>query len=281
MQTATAIDREALKSEVIDLHTEVTRRRHARDPVQMAFDLGFTADRWQAKLMRSKHPRILACTSRQAGKSQTAALVALHEAITVPKSLTLIVSKALRQSRELFGKVRDSWDQLLDFASADGLPYQTPELELTEDNYLSLRFASGARIVSIPANSSTIRGFSAVSLILIDEAAFVPDQLYLAVRPMLIVSKGRLMMLSTPFGKRGAFFNEWSGAGAQDWQRFEVPAGEVPRIAPADLESERLALGRWWFEQEYLCRFNDAIDQVFSTSDIERAEQDYPVMEFA
>ncbi len=266
---------------LLNLKAEVARRRHERDPVQMAFDLGFRPDPWQAKLLRSKHSRILACTSRQAGKSQTAAIVALHEAVTKPKSLTLIVSKALRQSRELFGKVRDSWDQLLDFASGQELPYKTPSLELTEDNYLSLKFASGSRIVSIPANSSTIRGFSAVSLIVVDEAAFVPDSLYLAVRPMLIISKGRLMMLSTPFGKRGAFYNEWCGAGAKDWQRFEVPAESVPRISPADLESERLALGRWWFEQEYLCKFNDAVDQVFSSTDIERAESDYEVLEFA
>jgi Terminase large subunit, T4likevirus-type, N-terminal len=258
---------------LIQIKAELARRRHEGDPVQMAFDLGFRPDPWQAKLMRSQSKRILACTSRQGGKSQTAALCALHEAITKPVSLTLIVSKAMRQSRELFGKVRDSWEQLLSFAAMEGLPYQTPELELTEDNLTSLRFANMSRIVSIPASNSTIRGFSAVSLIIIDEAAFVPDELYLSVRPMLIISKGRLLMLSTPFGKRGHFYREWSGLGAKDWERYEVPATMIPeeRISAEDLRAERDALDDWWFEQEYLCRFQDAIGQVFASEDIDRS----------
>ena len=112
---------------------------------------------------------------------------------------------------------------------------------------------------------------AAVSLIIIDEAAFVPDELYLSVRPMLIISKGRLLMLSTPFGKRGHFYTEWCGHGANDWERYEVPASQVPRISAEDLKSEEAALGRWWFEQEYLCRFQDAIGQVFASEDIDRS----------
>jgi hypothetical protein len=37
----------------------------------------------------------------------------------------------------------------------------------------------------------TIRGFSAATLIVEDEAARVPDDLYFSVRPMLAVSGGR------------------------------------------------------------------------------------------
>jgi hypothetical protein len=56
----------------------------------------------------------------------------------------------------------------------------------------------------------------------VDEASRVPDELYFAVRPMLAVSGGALMMLTTPYGKRGIFYEEWtSGHG---WARYEVPA---------------------------------------------------------
>jgi hypothetical protein len=70
---------------------------------------------------------------------------------------------------------------------------------------------------------------------------------------MLAVSGGRLICLSTPYGKRGFFYEAW--AGREDWLRVEVPATRVKRIAPAFLEEERRALGESWFRQEYLCSF--------------------------
>jgi hypothetical protein len=56
------------------------------------------------------------------------------------------------------------------------------------DNEMSSQFPNGSRIVGLPGSEGTIRGFSAVSLLLVDEASRVPDELYLAVRPMLAVS---------------------------------------------------------------------------------------------
>jgi hypothetical protein len=53
--------------------------------------------------------------------------------------------------------------------------------------------------VGLPGTEATIRGFSAVSLLLVDEAARCSDELYLAIRPMLAVSDGTLWLMSTPF----------------------------------------------------------------------------------
>jgi len=66
---------------------------------------------------------------------------------------------------------------------------------------MSLEFPNGARIIGLPGSEATIRGFSAVSLLLVDEAARVSDDLYKAIRPMLAVSAGELWLMSTPFGK--------------------------------------------------------------------------------
>ena len=68
------------------------------------------------------------------------------------------------------------------------------------------------------------------------------------------MSGGRLIAFSTPFGTRGWWYEEWEHGGA-GWERFEIPATQCPRIAPAFLAEEQRALGEWWFEQEYLCRF--------------------------
>src|SRR5207244_4416310 len=118
---------------------------------------------------------------------------------------------------------------------------------------LRLELANGSRIVSLPGDEATVRGFSGVALLVIDEAARVNDALYYSVRPMLAVSQGRLVSLSTPFGKRGWFHDEWFGEG--DWERVKITAEECPRIPATFLAEERRALGERWYKQEYLCSF--------------------------
>ena len=134
---------------------------------------------------------------------------------------------------------------------------------------MRIEFANGSRVVSLPGDEGTIRGFSGVSLLIIDEAARVDDNLYRAVRPMLAVSRGRLVALSTPFGQRGWFFDAWQSS--EEWERVRVTADECPRITPEFLAAERRTLGERWYRQEYLCSFEDTIDAVFSAEDIQAA----------
>jgi hypothetical protein len=94
----------------------------------------------------------------------------------------------------------------------------------------------------------------------------VDDALYFAVRPMLAVSGGALIMLSTPAGRRGVFFEEWTEG--EGWERYEVPASEVSRISEAFLEEERASLPRRIYRQEYECSFEETEDQVFSFEDV-------------
>lgn len=79
---------------------------------------------------------------------------------------------------------------------------------------------------------------------------------------MLAVSGGRLILMSTPFGKRGHFFTEWT-QGGDTWERVEIRAEECPRIASTFLAEEKKALGEWWYRQEYGCEFVETVDQVF------------------
>jgi hypothetical protein len=109
-----------------------------------------------------------------------------------------------------------------------------------------------------------------VRLLVIDEASRVEDTLYYGVRPMLAVGAGRLVALSTPFGKRGWWHHEWT-AGGEDWERVEVPATACPRIPAAFLAEERRALGPWWYRQEYECQFSDTIDSLFGADEVRAA----------
>jgi hypothetical protein len=134
---------------------------------------------------------------------------------------------------------------------------------------LSLALANGSRIISLPGNEETVRGFSGVALAIIDEAARVPDDLYLAVRPMLAVSGGRLVCLSTPYGKRGWFFEAWE-RGAE-WQKVKVAADQCPRISKEFLAQEERAMGRRYFRQEYHCSFESLVDAYFDSESIQAA----------
>lgn len=232
--------------------------RHALDPVTFAAEvLGLELDPWQRQVIASTGKRDLLNCSRQAGKSTTAAVLGLHEALYRPGSLTILVSPSQRQSSELFRKVTELRELL---------PTQP---ELSEDNKLSLTVKGGGRVLSLPGSEATIRGFSGATLIVEDEASRVDDALYMAIRPMLAVKQGRLILMSTPFGKRGHFWNEWDTG--TTWQRVEVPATAVPRISQEFLEEERRAMGDWWYSQEYMCEFRESTDSVFSHESIMRA----------
>jgi hypothetical protein len=220
-----------------------------RDPAEFAGALDLQPDPWQERLLRSTSSRILLNCSRQSGKSTMAGVLAAHEALTRPGSLTLILAPAERQAKELFSKVSGFYRDL-------GHP-------IPADSYrkLGLQLSNGSRVEALPGTEKTIRGFSGASLLIVDEAARVDDGLYYAVRPMLAVSGGRLMLLSTPFGKRGAFHQEWTEG--EGWDRYEVPASECPRIPAAFLDEERRALPPWVWRQEYNCEFTETDDQVF------------------
>jgi hypothetical protein len=73
--------------------------------------------------------------------------------------------------------------------------------------------------------------------------------------------------MSTPFGKRGHFHEEWINGG-QAWERVELPATQCPRITAEFLAEERKSLGDWWYRQEYCCEFVETIDQVFTYGEI-------------
>jgi hypothetical protein len=231
--------------------------RLALDRVAFARTLGLEPDGWQERLLRSGSRRILMNACRQSGKSTMSALIALHRALYHPGSLVLCLAPALRQSQELFAKVANFYRDL-------GRPV-APQGE----RKLSLELENGSRIITLPGSEKTIRGFSGVTLLIVDEASRVEDELYFAVRPMLAVSGGSLMMLTTPYGKRGVFHEEWTSG--QGWERYEVPANQCPRISEEFLEEERAALPSWVFRQEYECSFEETEDQVFTTDVIERA----------
>jgi hypothetical protein len=219
---------------------------------------GMELDAWQADLLQNDWRRALLLCSRQAGKSTVTGALATHTALYQPGSLTLLLSAAQRQSGELFKTVKNFYH---------AIPNAVP---VKQESALQLELTNGSRIIALPGKEATIRGYAGVDLLVIDEASRVDDALYYSVRPMLAVSGGRLIALTTPFGKRGFFHQEWT-EGGDDWQRTKITALDVPRISAEFLEEERRALGEWWFSQEYMCEFMETTDQVFAYDLIQEA----------
>src|SRR5215203_3555366 len=248
------------------LRREISRLREHRpshrgpvagDRIAFAHSLGIVPDLWQEQLLGSEAPRVLLNCSRQSGKSTMASVLALHRALIMPGSLILILAPAERQAKELFSKVAAF--------------YRTLGHIIAMDSYrkLGMHLSNGSRIEALPGTEKTIRGFSGADLLIVDEASRVDDALYYAVRPMLAVSGGRMVMLSTPWGKRGVFYEAWTGP--EEWDRYEVAAAACPRISEEFLEEERRALPSWVFRQEYECSFEETDDQVFTTEMIDAA----------
>ncbi len=230
----------------------------ALDPVAFSRSIGIDPDPWQAEVLRYEGKRMLLNCSRQSGKSTTTAMKALHVGVYRPGSLILLVSPSLRQSQELFRKVKDHYGKMENKPS------------LLEDNKLSMTLSNNSRIVSLPGDQATVRGFSSVTLILEDEAAQVKDDFYQAILPMLIINDGTFIAMSTPYGKRGHFFEEWTNGG-DEWRKIAVTAEQCPRITPEKLEQQRRSLGDMFFRQEYLCEFVETEDSSFHYDLIQRA----------
>lgn len=213
--------------------------------------LCYRPDPWQEKLLKSRSRKIILNCSRQSGKSTTCAALGLHESIYRWPSFGLVIAPTQDQSSELMLKFDE-------FRGAVELPSDY----LSTDTKLAVRFANGNRFVARPGSEKSARSFSAVTLLLEDEAARVSDELHSSIRPMLAVSNGRHILMSTPFGKNNHFCKIWSEQ-RDIWEWYEIPAEMCPRITKEFLEEERRT--NMWFEQEYHCSFLDSEGSVFSS----------------
>jgi hypothetical protein len=236
------------------------------DPVNFARQFGFNPVDWQADFLHNKHPRIIMNCPRGAGKSLLTAILTLHHALYTPNALVLLFSPGDRQSMELFKKVTDFYKLLGKDASVE---YSKAE------SAHRLELKNGSRIISLPNSPRTVVGYHNVTLLVIDEAALIDnEELYTRARPMLDHKNGRLFLLSTPFGKSGFFYREWSDWEKNDktvWRGITVTTNECPWMLPSFLAEERQKLGDRGYRQEYECSFEENIDSYFSLEEIENA----------
>ena len=239
-----------------DLSTDL---RIGLDPARLLMATGLEPDPFQEKICRSEQDTlVLVC--RQGGKSTAAGCAAAHRALYMPGSTILIVAPTQRQSILVLSKA----DPFLRAVVSGVAPKSSSETRL--------ELANGSRVIALPSDPDTIRGYSA-DLLIIDEAARVLDELYAAVQPMLAVTRGRIIALTTPSGPYGWFFHAWM-AGGQDWERIRVSASECGRIPPDHLARARRNMTAAFYAAEYDCEFTDMADAVFYSHHVDAALDD-------
>jgi hypothetical protein len=227
--------------------------------------IGAELDPWQARALSTESRRLCINVHRQGGKSFTMSLLGAHEALFFPQSLTLIVSPSESQSLLLMRAAK----QVLERSGLETQPTTFP--------HQGFHIDGGGDVVALPGVSATTRGYSACTLLLVDEAAQVKEADYKAVRPFLATTNGREVMASTPFGARGFFWETCEGPKKRPrdgYEYFKALGKDCPRISAEFLEEERRSLGEWYFRQEYEGVFCDVESGVFNPDAILEAMSD-------
>lgn len=223
----------------------------------------FNWDKWQEDVLKCKG-NIALRSGRQVGKSEVISHKAASFALENPGTTTLIIAASQRQSSLLFEKVRNNLD---DIDNNSGTMYKE------KPTLTRISLTNGSRIYSLPAGRTGyfIRGFT-IDMLIADEAAYIPETVWTAVVPMIAVSRktkgmGILVLLSTPFGKGGYFYNAFTDP---DFTKFHVSSEDCPRIPLDFLKKEKERMTKAEYRQEYLGEFTDEWNQFFSTDLIKK-----------
>ncbi len=248
------------------------------DPVAFSIErLGFIPDDIQKSILRSDERNIICNMHRQFGKTSIIALKAMHHAMYHADSLSVIACPTEDQSKEMLRKVY-LW-----------LKWSDTPLKEASKSFLTMEH-NDARIVALSGSERTVRGKSAPDLVIVDEASRVLDEMFVALSPMLMMSQGQLILISTPHGKQGEYYRYWTHYGEHspgdwdkiedEWQRFQITAEQNDRIMSdperrAWLDNEKNRLSDRAYRQEYECEFVEAEDNAFSYDHIHAAVDKY------
>ena len=233
----------------------------ALDPARVMVDAGLSPDAWQAAVLRSDSKRQCWLCCRQSGKSTVAAAKSIHVALYEPGSLILLLSPSLRQSQEVFRKCLDLYRKLA------GVP------DLSAESALRLELPNASRIVSLPGSDSTVRGYSNVAMLIIDEAGHCQDSFLAAVLPSTATNRAaRVLMLTTPNARAGMFYQIW--AHDDTWEKTSISWRQCPRIGEEAVELYRRTAGELLYRREFENVFIDDGDSVFMSAIIEAALSD-------
>lgn len=215
-------------------------------------------DKWQRQVLEWNGSLTIRA-GRQVGKSEVISEKAVNFAEHNDGVVVMIIAASQRQSSLLFEKVSAK-------LSERDLLLEKPTLS---KGYLK----NGSKIYCLPTGRTGhfIRGYT-IDMLIADEAAFIPETVWLAITPMLAVSKkvrgmGFIVLLSTPFGKGGYFFDSFTN---KDFRSWHVSSEDCKRMDRGFLRKEKGRMTKAQYAQEYLGEFAEEFNQFFKTDLIKK-----------
>lgn len=212
--------------------------------------------------------------SRQIGGSLGSAFEAVASCCDTPNTDWVILSAGQRQSEEWMVK-----GNRVARVVSDALEMPSPDCRTSE-----VRFPNGSRIIALPANPDTVRGYSA-NLVL-DEFAFHerPDRIYEAIYPAIsnpLRGELKIRLISTPAGRNSKFFEIWDKSKELGFVRHKTTIhSAIEEGLPMDAEELKRGLDdpdSW--AQEYECEFVDAANVLLPYTLIDECVSDEATIE--
>ena len=258
------------------------------------YGLGLTPRVWQDEFWRTidLNERVAGVTPRQVGKTVAGAAYCLQQALfnQMPvgfnkKTLILIVSATDEQAKEFLAKIKEliyvGDEHVKKLTGGKIEHFFSRRISRYERNdKTTLTFDNGCRIVSLPPTKK-IRGNSP-SLVWLDEVAFIEDQeLYeTAVKPLVIDTKGKIVMTTTPNGQQGFFFTLFdpfdereSGEYTRLWYDYDVLVFEDPERVSEVERGLRIAAGEGNEKHYRQENFADFTTQTGSFFDVTKVDE--------
>lgn len=221
---------------------------------------GLILDTWQKQVIETKG-NICLRSGRQVGKSEVVSIKASRFALENPNKKIMVIASTERQAQLLFDRILNKIYETAKASIKTGKDKPTKHI---------IQLKNGSIIYCYPTGRTGygIRGYT-IHLLIVDEASFVPDEVFQAVTPMLSVTKGNIILLSTPFGREGYFANCFK---SPNFTQFHISSEDCPRISKSFLAQEKSRMTRVQYAQEYLGEFVDELMQLFPDNLIRKCQ---------
>ncbi|MHA1642263.1 MAG: terminase large subunit domain-containing protein [Promethearchaeota archaeon] len=216
------------------------------------FITGFKPYKYQVKFLRCKSKRIAVRSGRQVGKSLMAAVKALYRAFMYPKQQILIIAAYRQQANLVFSAIKECINNS-----------EYIKDKIIRETLTQIHFDNGSVLYCLAAGlGKSIRGFSP-DMIILDEAAFVPDKVWEAIEPMAAVKDATIILLSTPFGKTGFFYEKFK---TDEYTKFHIRCRDCPAYKKEYLERMKKTKPQIIYQQEYEGEFVEVANNWFPLS---------------
>ena len=180
-------------------------------------------------------------SKRQCGKSFLASLILIYFSLNKRDTTSLIVEPTLNQSRRVFKEIT----KMLEGSNI---------IKNANQSLLSIDFINGSEIIFKSAEQyDAIRGYSVSGILIVDEGAFIVDDVYEILFPVRDAHNAPMLVISTPLFCDGYFYRLFTSTNSKsyDWCDYDTSMF----LSDEKLEQYRNTLSELKFRSEYLGQF--------------------------